>query len=225
MPSPTLLVKRQNHRVHLCSPERKEALLDLLLERNAELSILVVSAHNAEAISNRVLSERVTVLSDEALGEADELKCDLLISYDLPQSPESYAERLSHAKTHALVLLDPKEQKLLYPIETFLGRTLMKEPISGFEPASSLKVQTRSKLFNANAPKRDYASEEKLEKKKGKKENNPFGKKTFGAKPGAKPDAGEAKSRPAQVFTKESVLKGVARKINIKSAKAPKEGK
>lgn len=223
MPSPTLLVKRQNHRVHLCSPERKDELLELLLERNAELSILVVTTNEAETIRSAVGSENVTVLSDEELLEC-ELKFDLLISYDLPQSPRLYAERLVHAKTHALVLLDPNEQKLLYPIETLLGRTLMKEPISGFDPAP-VKIQTRSKLFNANAPKRDYASEEKLEKKKGKKENNPFGKKTFGAKPGVKQDAGEAKSRPAQVFTKESVLKGVTRKINIKSAKAPKESK
>jgi hypothetical protein len=223
MPSLTILVKRQNHRVHLCNPERKDELLDLLLERNAELSILVVSSNAAETIKNRVGSERVTVVNDEELGASERI-CDLLISYDLPEKAELYAERLSHVKTHALVLLDPNEQKLLYPIETLLGRTLMKDPISGFEPTSSVKIQTRSKLFNANAPKRDYASEEKNDKKK-QKENNPFGKKTFGGKPGAKPQAAESKPRPAQVFTKESVLKGVTRKINIKSAKASKESK
>ncbi len=223
MPSPIQLVKRQNHRVHLCSPERKDELLDLLLECNAELSILVATTNDAEAIRNKVGSEHVTVLSDAELLEC-ELKYDLLVSYDLPESPRLYADRLAHAKTHALVLLDPNEQKLLYPIETLLGRTLMKEPISGFEPAS-VKIQTRSKLFDANAPKRDYASEEKREDKKGKKENNPFGKKTFGGKPGAKPQIGEPKPRAAQVFTKESVLKGVPRKINIKSAKASKKSK
>lgn len=219
----SVTLKRQNHRVHLCDPERKEELLKVLLERNTDLSILVVTANDPEVLKKMVSGDKVVVSDDKALGESSELTCDLLISYDLPKSADAYVERLSHVKTLALVLLDPNDQKLLYPIETLLGRTLMKESISGFEPVSAPLTQRRSKLFNANAPKRDYAAEEIRDAKKGKKEGHPFGKKTF-SKTDAKPNAGASKERPAQVFTKESVLKGVPRKINIKSAKSSKKG-
>lgn len=126
-------IKRHNHRIHPCAPERKAELLKHLLTCNETQSILVVSKEDSKEVQAVVDDKNIIVSDDASLADFPELKRDLLISYDLPATPEAYNARLSHANTHALILLDPKDQIHLYPIETALGRTLMQEVVSGFE--------------------------------------------------------------------------------------------
>lgn len=156
MSSTTVSVKRHNHRVHPCASERKEELLKFLITRNAGLSILVVTANDPVPIQNMVSDEHIIVMSDAALTDAPELQCDLLISYDLPEKAIAYMARLSRTKTHALILLDPKEQKQLYPIETLLGRNIMQETISGYEPDSAVKAAKERKNYKDKNPKHEY---------------------------------------------------------------------
>jgi superfamily II DNA/RNA helicase len=146
-------IKRQNHRAHPCKSERKNELLNILLTSNADSSILVVTANDPSLIQNSISSDNVVIISDTALAEKPELLVDLLISYDLPLAAEDYITRLSHTKTHALILLDESEQKDLYPIETLVGRTVIQEVIIGFEPDKIVKEA--EKTFKPREFKRD----------------------------------------------------------------------
>ena len=156
MSSTTVSVKRHNHRVHPCELERKDELLNLLITRNAGQSILIVTANDPEPIQNMITEENIVVTSDTALVDSPELRCDLLISYDLPEKAIVYMTRLARTKTYALILLDPKEQKQLYPIEMLLGRNLLQEIISGFEPKSHIPLEKDQKTFRDKNSKRDY---------------------------------------------------------------------
>lgn len=134
-------IKRQNHRAHPCKSDRKNELLNILLSSNADSKILVITAHDSELIKTNISSENITILSDKDLLDNNELIVDLLISYDLPSDASEYVERLSHTKTHALILLDESEQKDLYPIETLIGRSVVQEVIIGFEPDKIVKEE------------------------------------------------------------------------------------
>jgi hypothetical protein len=209
MSSATVSVKRQNHRVHPCPTLRKPELLTLLLERNSESAILIVTANDPEPIQKAVSGENVTVISDGALADAPDLQCDLLISYDLPDTAAVYMARLSHAKTHALILLDPKEQERLYPIETRLGRSLMQETISGFEPEPAASHQEKKDL-KARKPRHEHKSVA------GKKAfNTPKGKR--------KPFKGASKTNTPRVDAKKPSSKRPPRRITIKSLTSQKE--
>ena len=126
-------IKRHKHRIHPCLAERKAELLKHLLTCNDTSSILIVTSQNPEDIQKLIDDKDIIVTDDASLVDFPELSRDMLISYDLPQKPEDYLARISHATTHALILLDSTEQNSLYPIETLLGRTLMQEVIKGFE--------------------------------------------------------------------------------------------
>jgi superfamily II DNA/RNA helicase len=126
-------IKRHKHRIHPCLTERKAELLKHLLTCNDTSSILVVTSQNLEDVQKIVNDKDIIVTDDANLADFPELSRDMLISYDLPQNAEDYLARISHATTHALILLDSTDQNSLYPIETLLGRTLMQEVIKGFE--------------------------------------------------------------------------------------------
>lgn len=161
MSSSTPSVKRQNHRVHPCLNERKPELLTTLFQQNRTQSVLVVTANNPDVIAGTATHENVTIVSDAALAETPDLRCDLLISYDLPKSAEAYMARLLHAKTHALVLLDPKDQKSLYPIERLLGRTLVQEIIGGFDPKPVISPKEETKTVTSKDGGRERKRDEK----------------------------------------------------------------
>jgi len=127
MSTPTL--KRHNHRVHPCEIEKKEELLQLLLSQNIGKKIIVVSSEKSELSTEQ---ENVSIVSDKELYKNPELRCELLISYDLPQKAIVYMSRITKSDSHALVLMDPSEEKLLHPIETLNERTIMQEIIEGF---------------------------------------------------------------------------------------------
>jgi len=180
-------IKRHNHRIHPCAPERKAELLKHLLTCNETQSILVVTTHDPKEVQAVVDDKNIIVSDDAGLAEFPELKRDLLISYDLPATPEAYDARLSHATTHALILLDPKDQIHLYPIETALGRNLMQEVISGFE-VDDFSTQPAKKRPPKN--NEHNITDNRNAKPKG-------GKKSYGAKKpyGSKPST-QAESKP-----------------------------
>ncbi len=139
--SSTITVKRHNHRIHPCDTERKAQLLEFLITQNADKSILIVTANDTDAVQSMVSGENISVVSDAALADDSALTAELVISYDLPAVAADYQTRLQRAKTHALTLLDANDQKLLYPIETLLGRTIMQELLEAFKPAGVIAAE------------------------------------------------------------------------------------
>ncbi|MEA3374341.1 MAG: hypothetical protein U9Q62_11715 [Campylobacterota bacterium] len=186
-------VKRHNHRVHPCSRERKDELLTILIAKHAEQSILVVTADDPEPIKKIVDNENITVTSDAALKDAPEKQYDLLISYDLPDTAIAYMIRLARAKTHALILLDPGEQKKLYPIETLLGRNLLEEVISGFELLSDTPKEKEEKSFQERKPKRDHKPRRDDQRSDRKRDERPS---RDDKRPARKPFASDTKDEP-----------------------------
>ena len=226
MSSSTPSVKRQNHRVHPCLPERKPELLNTLLRQNEKLNILVVAVDNPEAVACAATQDNVTVTSDIALAETPQLQCDLLISYDLPESAEAYMARLSHAKTHALILLDPKEQKSLYPIERLLGRTLVQEIIDGFDPEPVISPKEETKAFKP----RDGGRERKRDEKSGRNDRrSPRKPGTSGSKEKNSSDRWAKKERePSRYLGKDEngkpLFSGKTGERNHKYDGTPKDG-
>ncbi len=193
MSSTATLLKRHNHRVHPCKPEQKQKLLNLLLTQNANKTILVVASDTTGIINNVEDAKNTTIISDENLAKSPELKCELLISYDLPQKAIIYMARIARTSEFALILLDPQEQTLLYPIETLTGRTLMQETIPGFETVAP-KAEPIKKEFKPRDDKKEYKprnTEGRGDKKYGDK---PDRDDKYPAKKPYNKDAGKSKS-------------------------------
>lgn len=229
--TPTL--KRHNHRVHPCKIEKKDELLDLLLTKNSDKKIFVITSDKSSLSSNQ---DNVTFVCDKELDENSELRCDLLISYDLPQDATTYMARTTRTNSHAIILLDSTQEKLLHPIEILNGRTIMQEPIDGFsEEIVQKQSQPKKKEPQARVEKREFKprddkkefrpkkkfddskGEKKPWDKKDKKENKYLGKDEngkaiFSGKSGDRNHRydGTPKSKPPKLTGK---------KINIKSLK------
>jgi hypothetical protein len=152
MPENQISLKHNKHRIHPCPNDKKLLLLNLLITQNATLDI-VVAANNTEAIKEIVTAGNVKVLNDKELLKLPELRCELLISYDLPSTAILYMARLAKATEGAIILLDMDEQKQLYPIETLLGRVIRQEIVAGFEYPVQEKLKKEQKSFEK--PKRD----------------------------------------------------------------------
>ena len=169
MSNTTPTLKRHNHRVHPCKNEKKEELLTLLLSQNIGKKIIVVTAELSQLTTQQ---ENVSIVSDKELYKNPELTCELLISYDLPTQAIIYMSRITKSSSHALILLDPSEEKLLHPIERLNGRTVMQELIEGYSEALEEKLAQPAK----NA---EEAREERKRKFIGtdKKEKRPFSDK------------------------------------------------
>jgi len=157
MAIPSVAFKRQNHRLLLCDDARKAELLAQLLAEHAGRQITVVTAGDTAAIS---LPGGVTLLTDDALEGA--AKCDLLISYDLPDAPQRYLERMALAREGALALLGEADRPRLMGIEMLLGRAISQERPEGFAPEEAPKPTQRPKrykkpsarLYEEEAPKK-----------------------------------------------------------------------
>lgn len=162
MSTPTL--KRHNHRVHPCKIEKKEELLQLLLSQNATKKIIVVTSEKSELTTEQ---ENVSIVSDKELYNTPELRCELLISYDLPSKAIIYMSRITKSDSHAIIFLDPSEEKLLHPIETLHGRTIMLEHIEGFsEERIEKTAQPVAKDFDPREErKRAFLSQDEKPKK------------------------------------------------------------
>ena len=184
MPSQTPTLKRHNHRVHPCKDEKKESLLQLLLSQNNDKNIIVVTSLTSELTTEH---KNVTILSDEELIVIPDLQCEMLISYDLPSKAIKYMARIAHTSTYALILVNPSEEKLLHPIETLIGRTLMQELIEGFSEVVIAKTaQPTKKDFDPREDRKRKFLDDGEKPKKFSKDKKPYAdkdKKPWGDKP------------------------------------------
>lgn len=169
-----ITIKHNKHRIHPCPSDKKLSLLDMLIGQNSSLKIVVVTANETKAIKEAVAARNVTVLNDEELTALPELACELIISYELPQTAQLYISRLTKSTDSAIVLLDISEQKELYPIETLLGRVIKQEIIAGFE----YEEQQKMKIAPKPSPKREYAFNANASEKP-KYDKKPFDKPKY----------------------------------------------
>lgn len=181
MSTKQIRVKHNKHYVHPCPIDKKLSLLNLLISKYSDMEILVVRANSLDVIKEAVTANNVTILSDDELRDSTD-DYDLLISYDLPATPALYISRLFCATEMALILLDAKEQKKLYPIETVLKRVIKQEIIEGFEYEEDQKLKVAQK--SAEKPKeyefkKTYEDKPKDEKPKYKKDGFKSDKKPF----------------------------------------------
>lgn len=154
MSNSTPTLKRHNHRVHPCKEEKKDELLELLLSKNSDKQIIVVTSNKTEMTTEQA---NVTIVSDEELATNAELKCDMLISYDLPDKAITYMARIARTNRYATIMLDPSQEKLIHPIETLIGRTIMQELIEGISEVPIVKeAQPIKKEFKPRDDKRDF---------------------------------------------------------------------
>lgn len=137
-------IKRQNHRIHPCSTERKTQLLNFVISQNPARSILVVTAKNTKAIDITQTKE-IILVSDSDLVQPSQMMYDIVISYDLPEKAIIYMTRYARAREFAIILLGAEDQKHLYAIETLFGRTITQESVSGFEPNFGIAVEQKNK--------------------------------------------------------------------------------
>jgi tRNA pseudouridine-54 N-methylase len=197
-------VKRHNHRVHPCTTHKKNELLNFLIANNENQNILILTSHDPKTIEIASESENIMIMSDTQLQSDNEITCNLLISYDLPETPEAYLARLSRADTKALILLNEDERALLHPIERALGRTLIQEQLEGFEAKFAMEPEAKEKVY-----RNDYTNDRK-DFKKDKRNSD----KKFGSKDHTKKSGNRAPTSKAPV-----------RKISGKVFKAAKESK
>lgn len=134
MALPPVALKRRNHRLLHCTAPQKNSLLARLVSEHESKRILVITAGDPDYVT---LPENVTLLTDATLGEAENGAFDLLISFDLPETPQAYLDRLEKAAELALILLGEADRPHLYGIETRLGRTIIQESIPEFAPQAA----------------------------------------------------------------------------------------
>ncbi|WP_294920098.1 hypothetical protein, partial [Sulfuricurvum sp.] len=138
-------IKRQNHRIHPCNRPRKNELIHFLIDRNAGKTILIATSNDAGELPALFAGKNITVLSDAELAKTPDLRCEVLISYDLPEKAIVYMSRYARAREYALITLDEEDQKRLYPIELLNGRTITQEVVKGFEPDFGIAVGNQQK--------------------------------------------------------------------------------
>ena len=179
-----IVVKHNKHRIHPCANDKKLSLLNLLITQNSSLDIIVAASKDLEPIKESLMASNVKVLDDKELLSKPEVRCELLISYDLPSTAIVYMARLAKATESAIILLDIDEQKQLYPIETLLGRVIKQDIIAGFEyeaqkmkiaqkPSSRPRDGERSERKPFDKPKRDF---DKPKRDGDRSERKPFDK-------------------------------------------------
>jgi len=162
----TILIKRHNHRVHPCDRTQKLDLLKHLIALHADKEILVIAAQDISALDDKIDADNVTFVSDSELLEDPKVKCEMVISLDLSTDPEHYVKRLNQTNTFALLLADDKDQQELYKIETLMKRTLTKEIITDFEPASYIKDREAARDLKERQEYNKKNQEERDEKRK-----------------------------------------------------------
>jgi hypothetical protein len=219
----TIIVKPNNHRIYQCPNDKKEKLLNKIIEESHDEDILVVCSKSPEDLKSKLKNQNIRVIEDRELVKDKDLKCSFLISYDMPIEAIVYIARVSKALNKAVMLLDESEQKALHSIEMLLGRAIKQEKIEGFEypqkAAPLTKYPARKKLSKdeiKEVAKKRYESStreepkfdpEKVERSDAKKPKRDF-------KGDGKKDDKWAKKRKAPRVT--------GKKISIKARK-PKE--
>lgn len=219
MATPTPSIKRHNHRIHPCDGTQKVGLLKHLVTQNKGKDILIVTADDPAAIEGITQDEHILIKSDKELSASVELSCDLLISLDLPDEAADYMARLTRTKNHAVILLSKEEQTALYPIEMLLGRNIMQEIITGFEPAS----MTPSK---AKGPKQRAGSKEQRARNSDqhtvKRPNDKS--KDDNRHPARRPNTSDAKKTKSRVKKSSGVSRYIGKDENGKPMFSGKTG-
>ena len=177
MPANSISIKANNHRIYQCFEHKKKQLLSEVMEENAGADILIITSKNAGKLKEHINNPQIRVMSDEELSEMPQTKCEVLINFDLPQSAQSYFDRVSKATVKAVATVDIAEQKLLYPIETVIGRVIKQEIRPGYgyvtkKDIANAKLKEELKAMRqkekekkALPPKRDFKSKRAEEDK------------------------------------------------------------
>jgi len=198
MPSTTITIKPNNHRIHPCANDKKIELLNLLLSQNSSSDTIVVTSADPKVIKELLQDDSAVVMSDKEFITSKELTCELVISFDVPDKAIIYSARVAKATDRALLLLDKSEQKKIHPIETLLGRAIKQEVIEGFEyfvevkeedlnPVRKMtKVQIKEeakkrydKVTGEPKPKREYNSDDKKSFDKPKRDYKSDDRKSY----------------------------------------------
>lgn len=234
----TITIKAANHRIYQCQNDKKTALLNRLIEENKNLDTLVVCSSDAASIKEAIESKDVRVVEDRELVKDKELKCEFLISFDMPVKAIVYMARVSRASQKAVMLLNESEQRLLHSIETLLGRAIKQEvleefmyeaaPKKEFDPRAK-KILTKDQITeiakkrHEDATKTEKTIEMEKQWAKKKKEPNKYlgkdenGKAKFSGKTGDRNHRYDGTPRK-----KYDAPKAGGKRISIKARK-PKE--
>ena len=132
MPSNSLTIKPNNHRIYQCPFDKKIDLLNKLIEDNSSSSIVVVTAKDAKKIEDNITNKDIKVLEDKQLIKDKTLKAEIIIGFDMPIKNIVYMARAGKATEKSFMLLDESEQNELHFIETLLGRAIKQESVEGF---------------------------------------------------------------------------------------------
>ncbi len=142
MSTPAITIKRHNHLFYHCTPERRLEMLKQLITSHADQTILIAVSKGVEALPQN-LPDNVSIMSDDEIMAADDVRCDVIIHADLPLKALHYIKRLSCATDKSVGILTPNETSLLYPIESLLGRSIMQKELEGFElPVEEPEAET-----------------------------------------------------------------------------------
>ncbi len=247
MSETTITIKAGNHRIYQCPNEKKVALINKLIEDNKKLDIVVVCSSDVAALRESLDSKEVRVVEDRELVKDKDLKCEFIISYDMPIKAIVYMARASRASEKAVMLLNESEQRLLHSIETLMGRAIKQEAIEGFmyevetkspqdpkkrKPLTKAQITEIAKKRHEDAtvekPKRDFSDKPKREGDdrwaKKKKEPNKYlgkddsGKAIFSGKSGDRNHRHDGTPR-----NKYDAPKAGGKRISIKARKPKSE--
>lgn len=159
-------VKRHNHKVHICTADRKPALLKHLSSFYEGKKILVLSKANTS--TTEIADKNLTLSNDAGLSKLKEGSFDVLISFDLPTDADTYMKRLAYTSTMALILVSDTEESGLYPIETLLGKNLPREVVQGFQVLKSMKTKNPPHRPTKAQVAEEEASKQKVREKQDK---------------------------------------------------------
>jgi len=176
MSSNTISIKPNNHRIYQCPNEKKLELLNKLIEESSSKDILVVCSKNVEMLKEGITNKDIKILEDRELVKDKELRCEFLISYDLPIKAIVYMARVSRASDNACMLLDESEQKDLYQTEMLLGRAIKQEKIEGFEYPV---IEKKEPAYKGKKPLTKDEIKEEAKKRYEAKTQDPKPKKEF----------------------------------------------
>ncbi len=160
-------IKHQKHRAYPVTPEKKLDLLQKLVHDNAQKSIIIVSSEEELQINEAFnTTTNVKVLDDRTLYKDKELTAELLISFDLPEKSIVYNSRLSHTSDTAYLLVSKEQEKLLYTIETLLGRAIKQEVLAEFSDVTQLKTSQEREAIKERKREKNLKDETPVFKKK-----------------------------------------------------------
>ena len=109
-------------------------------------NVAVLHGGKTQAVRTRTLDRfrrgetRVLVATDVAARGIDVLDIAMVVNYDVPTNPEIYVHRVGRtaragARGLALTLMALHECIAMRDVEKYMGRTLVRETVPGFEPA------------------------------------------------------------------------------------------